>query len=106
LYETLEVLVKKLQNLLGKNRWEPKRHGHDAMLTALKEEYDDLRKRLDTTIMEMSTLTIPFGKRTMQMPRRPLDFMEGLAAVRGLQEVIFILSKMVTTSTNDYVGLS
>jgi hypothetical protein len=77
LYETLEVLVKKQQNMLGKIRSETKRHGDDAVLNALREEYDDLRKQLDTTIKEMSTLKIPLGRRIMRMLRRPLDFMEG-----------------------------
>jgi hypothetical protein len=77
LYGTLEVLVRKQQDMLNKIREETKRHGDDAVLSALREEYEDLRKQLQVTYDEMQTLKIPLGRRLLRILRRPWDLLEG-----------------------------
>jgi hypothetical protein len=77
LYGTLEILVKKQQDMLNKIRAETRRHADDAVLSALKEEYEDLRKQLQVTYDEMQTLKIPLGRRLLRILRRPWDLWEG-----------------------------
>jgi hypothetical protein len=75
LFGTLEVLVKKQQDMLQKIRVETKRHADETVLKSLKEEYEEIRKQLVTTMAEMQTLKIPLGKRLLRMFMSPLGLM-------------------------------
>jgi hypothetical protein len=77
LFGTLEVLVRKQQEMLNKIREETKRHADEAVLSALKDEYEELRKQLEITVAEMLTLKISLGKRFLRRLRRPWDWWEG-----------------------------
>ena len=82
LYGTLEMLVEKQQVMLKEIRADTRRRADNAMLSALKEEYEDIRKqhqeeyediqkRLQDTYDEMLTLNIPPGRRLLCILRRP-----------------------------------
>jgi hypothetical protein len=74
LYGELETIVKKQQTTLQKIREETKRHSQSkALLQALKEEHEALRKELGNTVSRMQTLQIPLGKRLPGILSFPLS---------------------------------
>jgi hypothetical protein len=69
LFGTLEVLVKKQQEMLLKIRVETKYHADESVLAALKDESEDLRKQIEVIVREMETLKISLGKRFLRLLR-------------------------------------
>ena len=75
LYTTLEVLVKRQQDILQKIRTETKRHENEQdqrILNALKAEYEIIRQQLNITMNEMQTLKLPLGKRLIRLLWSPI----------------------------------
>jgi len=72
LFATLEVLVKKQQEMLLKIRAETRRHGDGNIVRSLKEDYEEVRAQLAITVAEMQTLRIPLGRRLLRLFMYPM----------------------------------
>lgn len=66
LYSALESLVRRQQDTLEEIRLETIRQADPSVLKHLQDEYEDLRKELETTIADMQTLKISVGKRFLR----------------------------------------
>jgi hypothetical protein len=76
LYTTLEVLVKKQQDVLEKIRAETKRHEQDqTILKALQAECEGIRRQLDITLKEMQSLKLSPGRRLLRLLWSPVGSM-------------------------------
>jgi hypothetical protein len=78
LYTTLEVLVKKQQDILQKIRAETKRHENEpdqTILKALQAEYESIRQQLDITVKEMQGLKLSLGQRLLHLLWSPAGSM-------------------------------
>ncbi|KAL4259609.1 hypothetical protein AB1N83_006536 [Pleurotus pulmonarius] len=75
LYGKLQALVSRQHDTLQKIRASMKRHDDETILSALREEYEDLRKQGEVTVRDMEALKIPIGKRLRRFFTSRLGFL-------------------------------